>query len=192
MNSSKSHDVEAVRAAVVEWIDTVVAGLNLCPFAAGLDRERRLRVTVTRSRDADALLARLESELWHLWNRPASEVEGTVLAAPLMLAAFEDYNDFLDPVDALLEAGGWSGCIQVASFHPDYRFAGSQADDIENFTNRSPVPLFHLLREESVAQALARWPTAGEEVPARNLQRLRDLSASERARLWPAHFSTPA
>ena len=139
--------VNPVEAAVRHWIETVVIGLNLCPFAARPFRAGQVRIHVSDCTDELELLTELQLELTRLDETPAAELETTIIAIPRMLADFLDYNDFLDRVDDLLEQFGWVGEYQLASFHPQYQFAGTQADDAENLTNRSPVPLLHILRD---------------------------------------------
>lgn len=174
------HSVEAV---VHRWLETVIVGLGLCPFAAQPLREGRVRIVVSAAREPLALLSDLQIELQRLEATPPASLETTLIAVPHMLAGFAEYNDFLDEVDALLEGFGWSGLYQVASFHPGYRFADVPADDPGNLTNRSPVPLLHLLREDSVAAAVAVHSDIGA-VPEENVRRLRSMDAAERARLF--------
>lgn len=172
-----------VEAAVRQWLEQVVVGLNLCPFAARPLREGRVRVVVSESRRELDLLTELQFELQRLEDRPAAELETTLIAIPDMLADFADYNDFLDDVDRLLEEFEWAGDYQVASFHPDYQFADTQPDDAENLTNRSPVPLLHLLREDSVEAAIESHPDA-EGIPEANIRRMRGLNREERNTLF--------
>lgn len=170
-----------VETAVRAWLETVVVGLQLCPFAAQPLRAGRVRVVVSEAREALALLTELQLELQRLDDD--ASIETTLIALPGMLGDFADYNDFLDLVDELLDRFEWSGAYQVASFHPGYQFAGTQPDDPENLTNRAPVPLLHLLREDSVEQAVAAHPDV-EAIPETNIRRLRGMDADERARLF--------
>jgi uncharacterized protein len=170
--------VHSVEAAVRHWLETVVIGLNLCPFAAGPFQAGRVRVHVSTCTDEVELLTELQLELARLDETPAAELETTIIAVPDMLADFPEYNDFLDKVDDLLDHFEWSGTYQVASFHPHYQFAGTEPDDVENFTNRSPVPLLHLLREDSVEAAIDRHPDV-ESIPQTNIQRLRSLTEAQ-------------
>jgi hypothetical protein len=157
-----------------DWIEQVVVGLGLCPFAESPLRADRVRIVVSDARDAEALARDLAREIAHLDREPAERVETTVLVHPHALAHFEDFNRFLDVGDLLLERLGCVGEIQIASFHPDYCFAGASSEDVANATNRSPYPMLHLLREASVARAVAAHPDPGG-IPARNAERLRAL-----------------
>jgi hypothetical protein len=172
-----------VESAVRQWVDSVVIGLNLCPFAARPLREGRLRVCVSEAATELELLTELQLELRKLDETPAAELETTLIAIPGMLADFADYNDFLDRADALLEQFEWDGEFQVASFHPHYQFAGTQPDDAENLTNRAPWPLLHLLREDSVEAALDSHPDA-DAIPQDNIRRMQGLSAEQRRQLF--------
>lgn len=165
-----------------EWIERVVIGLELCPFAAEPWREGRVRIAVSAAADPSALAEDLVDELRRLDRTPAEELETTLLAHPGVLGDFADYNDFLDVCDWLLERLDWVGTFQIASFHPDYRFAGAADDDVANATNRSPHPMLHLLREASVERALRSYP-APAEIPRRNAERLRKLGWSGLLRL---------
>jgi hypothetical protein len=137
--------------------------------------------------DADtpqALLEQLGEELLRLRDTPAEEIDTTLLVHPRVLADFLDYNDFLDDADALVEALGLDGVLQVASFHPDYRFAGTEPDDIGNFSNRAPFPTLHLLREDSVERAVAAFPDP-DAIVERNIETLRKLGIDGWRRLFP-------
>lgn len=172
---------------VRQWLDDVVIGLNLCPFAAKPRAEDRVRICVSHATTDEALLDDMQAELERLSDTPASELETTVLAIPDMLSDFEDYNQFLDLVDLWLQQFGWEGELQVASFHPDYQFADTEADDAGNLTNRSPWPLLHMIREESLEQALAHFPDP-EGIPEPNVLCMEQLSEDERKRLFPYLF----
>ena len=171
-----------MRARTRLWIERLVLGLDLCPFAAEPFRAGRVRMVVSDARTPASLADALAEELT-LLDRTATEViETTLLVHPLALLDFEAYNDFLDVGDLLLEKLDLVGRIQIASFHPDYRFADAPADDVANATNQSPYPMLHLLRESSVARAVARHPDTSA-IPARNAERLRALGWDEVVRL---------
>ena len=142
------------------WVDRAVIGLNLCPFAKAPQVKGQVRYVATEARDTGTLLAVLVDELNLLAETPAQRIETTLLIHPQVLADFADYNDFLDLAEAAVAELDLEGVIQVASFHPQYRFAGSDADDLANATNRSPYPTLHLLREESIDRAVAAFPEA--------------------------------
>jgi hypothetical protein len=163
-------ELQATRA----WVEHAVIGLNLCPFAKAVQVKDLMRYVCTDARDTDALVAVLRAELQRLADTPMDEVETTLLVHPQVLQDFLDYNDFLDEADALLQQMGLDGTLQIASFHPQYQFAGTDADDIENATNRSPYPTLHLLREASIERAVAAFPEA-EAIYEANQRTLRTL-----------------
>lgn len=161
-------------AATRAWLERAVIGLNLCPFAKAVHAGNQIRYAVSDAQTPEALLADLARELQTLAAADPAEVETTLLIHPRVLDDFLDYNDFLDIADAAVEELGLTGTIQVASFHPQYRFAGTEPDAIENYSNRSPYPMLHLLREESVERAVAAFPDA-RRIPERNIDTLRRI-----------------
>jgi len=169
---------------VEQWLDDVVIGLNLCPFAAKPRRNNQIRFVTSEAVTSEALLNDLYDELKLLENTPAEDVETTLLILPKVLANFDDYNQFLDIVDELLISFEWEGVFQVASFHPDYCFAETESDSVENLTNRSPYPILHLIREASMEQALKNL-TAPDEVFKRNIKAMNNLSEKDIKRLFP-------
>jgi len=178
---------EQIIADIEHWLDEVVIGLDLCPFAAKPRREKRVRIAVSHATDEETLLNDLQAELERLSDTPAAELETTLLAIPAMLEDFADYNDFLDAVDLWVEQFGWEGELQVASFHPQYQFADTAPDDPGNLTNRSPWPLLHLLREDSLEHVLAHYPDI-DTIPERNIRRMEGLTAEDKRRLFPHFF----
>jgi hypothetical protein len=178
---------EQIIADVRSWVDEVVIGLDLCPFAARPRDEKRLRIAVSHATTEEALLDDLQAELERLADTPAEELETTLLAIPDMLENFAGYNDFLDAVELWLEQFGWEGELQVASFHPDYQFADTEPDDAGNLTNRSPWPLLHIIREDSLEKAIEHYPDV-EGIPDRNIRRMKALTAEEKKRLFPYLF----
>jgi uncharacterized protein len=174
-----------VRLATLAWVERVVIGLDLCPFARAPVEAGRVRVLVTACEDPRELLTVLDDALTQLLAEGPAELETTLIVHPNCLVDFEDYNDFLDPAEGLLELRELLGVVQIASFHPDYRFADVAHDDQANYTNRSPYPMLHLLREASVARAVAGHPDI-EAVPAANVARLRALSRGRIRELWEA------
>jgi len=163
---------ETIIGAVRRWLESLIIELNLCPFAGREMIKNRIRFVVTDSATEEQLLAALEAELT-LLNDDAA-VETTLLIHPNVLQDFFDYNQFLELADELLVLMELDGVYQVASFHPDYQFAGTAADDVENYTNRSPYPLLHILREESLARTIAAYPDV-EEIPVRNIEQMKKL-----------------
>lgn len=176
-------DATSVVAATRRWIERAVIGLNLCPFAQTVFDAERIRYAVSDARDADALVAELHAELRRLHASEPAECETTLLIHPRVLGDFRDYNDFLDLVDATLDALDLSDEIQVASFHPDYQFAETSPDDVENCTNRSPYPMLHLLRQSSIERVIAAFPDTAA-IYAANIATLRHLGAEGWRRLW--------
>jgi hypothetical protein len=156
------------------WVDRAVIGLQLCPFAKAPQVRGQVRYVASEAADADALLGDLVDELKLLAAAPPDRIETTLLVHPRVFSQFEDHNDFLEIAEAALAALDLEGVIQIASFHPDYRFAGSEPDDIANATNRSPHPTLHLLREESIERALATFadPDSIFEANIRTMERL--------------------
>ena len=159
-----------------DWVVKAVIGLNLCPFAKAVVAKGQVRIVVSDATTERALLQQLGEEMALLRDTPAEAIDTTLLVHPQVLRDFLDYNDFLDQADALVQALGLEGVLQVASFHPDYRFADSDPDDIENHSNRSPFPTLHLLREDSVERAVAAYPEP-DAIIERNIATMRELGA---------------
>ena len=167
-----SHD--NVIATTQDWLDKAVIGLNLCPFAKAVQAKQQIRYVVSDATDAEGLLADLLRELQALHDADPELFDTTLLIHPQVLSDFLDYNDFLALADSAVAELGLDGEIQVASFHPDYQFDGTAPDDIENFSNRSPCPTLHLLREASVDKAVEAFPDAAN-IYQRNIETLRAL-----------------
>jgi hypothetical protein len=170
-------------AATRRWLERSVIGLNLCPFAESVYRSDRVRFRVSEQRSASALLEEFHSELIALDAEDPSRCETTLLIHPWVLTDFVQYNDFLGVCEAAIAERGLEGELQVASFHPRYQFAGTLPEDIENYTNRSPYPMLHVLREASIERALAAVPDP-DEIYRRNIRTLRDLGHAGWQRLW--------
>lgn len=160
--------------ATRRWLERAVIGLNLCPFAKAVYVKQQVRFVLSDAELPEDLLEELAEELLRLRDTPADEIDTTLLVHPRVLTDFLDYNDFLDRVDALIEALDLEGELQVASFHPQYRFAASEADDPGNCTNRAPYPTLHLLREASLDKAVAAYPDA-DVIVERNLDTMATL-----------------
>jgi hypothetical protein len=165
------------------WVEKSVIGLNLCPFAENPYRGNRVRFIVSEQRSAAGLLEELRAELQALAAADPKELETTLLIHPWVLADFTEYNDFLEVCEAAVAELNLEGELQVASFHPQYRFAQSQSDDIENYTNRSPYPMLHLLREASVERAVEAMGDPAE-IYRRNIRTMRALGHAGWQRLW--------
>jgi uncharacterized protein len=172
-----------------QWLERVVIGLNLCPFAATPYRAGRIRIVETQATASISLLTELRRELQFLDNADPEVFQTSLLVVTAMLQDFDDYNDFLDLADTMLRAHGWEGVFQIASFHPQYQFAGTEPDDAGNLTNRSPWPVLHIIREASIDAALLSLAEDPDEIPARNIQCVEDLTDSERRELFPWLFA---
>jgi hypothetical protein len=175
-DASQDFDPDRIERDVRRWLERAVIGLNLCPFAKAVYAKSQVRIVVSDATTERALLEQLGEEMALLRDAPAEGIDTTLLVHPQVLQDFLDYNDFLDDADALVEAMELDGVLQVASFHPHYRFAGTQPDDAENLTNRAPHPILHLLREDSVDRAVAAYPEP-EAIIERNVATMRELGA---------------
>lgn len=161
-----------VIAAVRQWVETLIIGMNLCPFAKRELVKNRVRFTVTEAITDDELMTALQAELEFLDSDPS--VETTLLIHPKVLQDFDDYNQFLNFADRFLAQLRLGGVYQIASFHPEYQFGGTGPDDAENYTNRSPYPLLHLLREESLERVITDYPDVSQ-IPANNIELMNAL-----------------
>ncbi|MDA9556418.1 DUF1415 domain-containing protein [Vibrio sp.] len=185
--TSNTTDTQRIHDEVEQWLDNVVIGLNLCPFAAKPKRNNQIKIHVSQSTNEDCLLEDIRLQLVELDNTPATQLDTTLVVIPFLLGDFNDYNWYIDWVESLLKQYDWEGIYQVATFHPDYYFAGTQPDDSENLTNRSPYPIFHLIREESMEKVLAHYPDP-ESIPDNNINRVNTLSDEEKHHLFPHLF----
>ena len=174
---------QQVVRCVQQWVATVVVDLNLCPFAKRELVKDRVRFAVCDATTEEALLSALQNELELLENDSA--IETTLLIHPQVLLEFFSYNQFLDYADQLLVAMKLDGIYQIASFHPDYQFQGAGADDAQNYSNRSPFPMLHLLREDSLEKVIADYADV-EEIPARNIALMNDMGRERLSSLLQA------
>jgi uncharacterized protein len=165
---------EEAIAATRTWIEKAVIGLNLCPFAKAVYVKNQIRYVVSNAQTQVALMQDLERELETLAEASPEDIDTTLIIHPLILTDFLDYNDFLDMADGLVEQMDLEGVLQVASFHPQYQFEGTGPDDITNYSNRSPYPTLHLLREASVDAAVAAFPEA-DAIFEKNINTLKQL-----------------
>ena len=156
------------------WLEKAVIGLNLCPFAKAVYVKNQVRLVVSRAKHADGLLEELDSELDLLAATPAEEIDTTLLIHPALFDDFLDFNDFLEIAEGVVDEHGLEGVIQLASFHPQFQFDGTEPDDIGNYTNRAPFAILHLLREESVERAVEVFPAA-EAIFEQNIATLEKL-----------------
>jgi len=176
---------DEVNAATRHWVETLVIDLNLCPFAKRELVRDRIRFICSEADTEEGLLLELQAELQLLQDDES--IETTLLSHPNVLTDFEEYNQFLDLVDALLSEMRLTGELQVASFHPDYQFEGTEPDDVGNTTNRSPYPMLHLIREASLGEAVANYPDP-ENIPARNIETVEAIGKDGMRALLQACF----
>jgi hypothetical protein len=164
------------------WLEQIVIGLNLCPVAKAVYVKDQVRFVLSDATTIEALVEELAEELVLLRDTPAEQIDTTLIVHPDVLTDFLDYNDFLDNADAAIEALDLQGILQVASFHPQYQFAGVAPDDVSNYTNRAPYPTLHLLREDSVERAVAAFPDP-DVIVERNIETLDKLGIEGWTRL---------
>ena len=169
------------------WIEKAVIGLNLCPFARAVYVKNQVRIVVSRARHLDAFLDELDRELDLLQSTPAEEIDTTLLVHPTLFPDFEVFNDFMNVVDDVVAEHDLEGVIQVANFHPDFRFEGEPEGDMSHFTNRAPYPTLHLLREDSVERAVDSAGGDAEAIVERNIATLRQLGPEG----WKALLAKP-
>ena len=179
-------DDESVIAATREWLEKAVIGLNLCPFAKAVYVKNQVRIVVSHANHLDGLLEDLDRELDFLASADPDEVDTTLLIHPTLLPDFLDFNDFLQLAEAAVEEHELEGTLQIASFHPQFQFEGTEPDDMGNYTNRAPFPTLHLLREASIERAVAAFPEA-ETIYERNIETLEALGHAG----WPAFRGKP-
>ncbi len=165
---------EHVIAATRNWMEKAVIGLCLCPFAATPYLRGQVRYRVSDQATPLGLAEDLTEELLYLAAADPHACETSLLIHPHVLHDFLDYNQFLDQADATVASLGLTGELQIASFHPAYQFAGNEPDDIANYSNRSPYPMQHVLREASVQRAAATFSQV-HEIGNRNVATLREL-----------------
>ena len=163
-----------VERKTLGWVKDFVVGLNLCPFARPLLASKALRLTVCEANDDEGVATALLDEVELIQKASESEVATTLVVFPNALQGFDDYLTFLDGAQQLIEEMDLLGVLQLASFHPDYQFAGELIEAASHFTNRAPFPMIHLLREDMVTRALETYPNP-EQIPERNIQKLEDL-----------------
>lgn len=143
-----------------QWLEKAVIGLNLCPFAKAPHVKNLVRISISQARHLDGFLEDLDRELQLLGDTPADELETTLLVHPTLFPDFDTFNQMLDIADAAVVDNGLEGIVQIAPFHPDFQFEGTDSDDIGNYTNRSPYPTLHLIREDSIAKAAQAFSDA--------------------------------
>ncbi len=165
---------EQVLQKTRHWLEAAVIGLNLCPFAKAVYVKNQVRLVVSKARHADDLLEELDRELDLLVATAADEIDTTLLIHPTLFEDFLDFNDFLEVAEGVVDEHELEGVIQLASFHPQFQFDGTEPDDISNYTNRAPFAILHLLREQSVERAVQAFPEA-ESIFEQNISTLEAL-----------------
>lgn len=188
--STASSDAAPSRDDILQatrhWLTRAVIGLNLCPFAKSVHVKNQIRYAISDATGLEQVLTDLEAELLALAQADPAQVDMTLLIFPHALSDFVDFNDCLYFADRLIKQLHLAGTLQIASFHPQYQFEGTEPDDIENYTNRAPYPILHLLREASIARAVDAFPDASE-IYGRNQETLRRLGLAG----WREWISKP-
>jgi hypothetical protein len=175
--------VSLIEQKVRVWLEHFVVGLNLCPFAAPVVSSDRLRIKICESTDLDQVMHTFLSELDLIQSSSELDIATTLLVIPNALDDFEDYLDVIDLAETLLIDAGLEGVIQLASFHPHYQFAEEPAESASHFSNRSPYPLIHFLREDMIARALGSFSNP-ETIPVKNISILESIGREEIERRW--------
>lgn len=181
------HDDDTLIAQTRAWVEQVVIDLNLCPFAKRELVKNRVRFSVTHATSEAALIEALQEELLFLAGE--DRIETTLLIHPRLYESFYDYNDFLGVAEGLLIELELEGIFQIASFHPKYQFGGTERDDSENYTNRSPYPMLHLLREDSLEAAIDAYPDV-DAIPDNNIQIMNDMGTEKMKALLAGCLAT--
>lgn len=184
IHNSSQHQLElTIKSQIQTWLEKVVIGLNLCPFAKRPYKQNQVHIVISSANNDDQLLSELSAEINSLISTPITEKETSIIVVSNHLLDFYEYNDFLDSADYLLKKNNWQGQFQIASFHPDYQFSGTKPDDSENLTNRSPYPLLHILRESSLDKAVDSHPNV-DQIPDDNINKMNQLTKTEIAELF--------
>ena len=169
---------EVIEQEIVAWLEQKVIGLNFCPFARKPWAQGSVSLDIVLASDFEAVVAKLLESIHRLQSRSIDKLETSLLVIGEGYESFPDYLDLLDDLDALIDLNGWRGEFQLASFHPDYQFQGASENARENFTNRSPYPIIHILREESISTARRRYPDT-ETIPEDNIALLENMPEAE-------------
>ncbi|MDZ4725597.1 MAG: DUF1415 domain-containing protein [Leptospira sp.] len=173
-NTPSENNENIIIQKTKSWLEKIVIGLNLCPFAKSVFIKNQIRFAVTLTTSKKELGQILTSEFDLLLNLEKEKTETTLLIIPNLFPRFLDFNDYLAEAEERLGKANLEGVLQIASFHPDYQFAGRKPDDPANFVNRSPYPILHLLREESIEEVVEHYPNIDDIYP-NNIQTLRNL-----------------
>jgi len=183
LNTRPMQEDTAILAATVQWLERAVIGLNLCPFAKSVHVKGQIHYALAVAQKQSDLLAELATELQALQDADPQLRDTTLWLLPNQFPEFLDFNQFVAGADRLLDALDLTGDLQIASFHPQFQFAGTQPDDITNYTNRAPFAALHLLREDSIDRAVAAYPQA-EAIYEKNMQTLQNLGHAGWVNLW--------
>ena len=178
-------DIETTNPELLtrQWFENVVLGLNLCPFAHRPARQQQIRFYVSDSTEENVLLDELMKEVQYLANTPATDCETSLVITPHLLKDFYDYQFFLEEANRRLKREQWQNVFQLASFHPHYCFAGTEPEDPSNLTNRAPLPIIHILREESISQVLENVENP-EDIPQKNIETVEQLGEEQTKRVF--------
>ena len=182
MAMHRNAEIMDVRQSIETWLTDVVVKLNLCPFARPVLNSNTLRIVISEARVPQPLKQDIRTELERLVQHPDTKIATTLIATPWILDNFFEFNAFCEVAEQIITDMALDGVVQLAHFHPDYQFQDAGADALSNYTNRSPVPLFHLLREDHVTQAVEQHPDT-LTIPERNIQTLEALDPAARQRL---------
>ena len=163
---------------VIHWLKTIVIGLNFCPFARKPFESNLVRIVCHEATNEDAILELVLTELIKLEECKASEIETTLIALPKAYPNFYEFNSLLYVLNNVIEMEGFEGIFQIASFHPEFQFSDTEVTDVENYTNRAPYPILHLLREDSLSKVLDLHPDP-DGIPYKNIDRLKSFTAIE-------------
>ncbi len=172
--SPKAYTEEHVLALTQQWVERMVVGLNLCPFASPVVRHNTLRYSVSDAVETEQLAEFFLAELTLIAESDEKQIATSLLIMPYAVPDFYEYLALLDLCEGLLEEAELEGVFQLASFHPGYLFGGVPSDDISHWTNRSPFPMFHLIREDQISKVLKHYKSP-DDIPERNIQLLREL-----------------
>ncbi|QDG49894.1 DUF1415 domain-containing protein [Persicimonas caeni] len=175
--------MEDVVTKTRRWLEDAVIGLNLCPFARAVYVRDEVRIAVDEARGFEDAIRRALDEADRLLQAAPDDIATTLVVFPHALSDFDEFLDAVDAVDELIERAGAAGILQLAHFHPQYQFEGTEADDLENFTNRAPYPTLHLLREAQISEGVASHPNP-EAIPERNIEVLEELGELEVHKMW--------
>ncbi len=183
--SNTNKDDQRIIAQTIKWLESVIVAHNYCPFAKREIDNGRVRYQLIYETEFNSLLESVIQEC--VWLDQNAETETTLIILPANLSDFSSFLDCLLLAEELLIAQGYEGVYQIASFHPDYCFQGAEENDPANFTNRSPYPMFHLIRESSVRLATENHPDA-ESIPERNVEYAREQGLDKMAKLFKQCF----